>query len=177
MQRGQINFPVALERRDIYRWVTLLCTICIPLFNGQERCVFYRFQSKNGHNNDTAQKEGKTCQKKLQQRLHSVQIHLRHHSDGVMDATPQAFMRLIKLLVDVWFYHQVFGSTFPKWLLLSCSHTFFPGVSPSHRQMQISQHVKGRKISLAGIFFGVCVHHGFFCLPPDSAVSLLSVHR
>lgn len=32
-------------------------------------------------------------------------------------------MRLIKLLVDVWFYHQVSGSTFPKWLLLSRSHT------------------------------------------------------
>lgn len=78
MQRGQINFPAALESSDIYRWVTLLCLYymySLTLFNGHERCVFYRFQSKNGHNNDAAQKEEKTCQKKLQQRLHSVQIH------------------------------------------------------------------------------------------------------
>lgn len=49
MQRGQINFLAALESSDIYRWVTLLCLYhmySLILFNGHERCVFYRFQSK-----------------------------------------------------------------------------------------------------------------------------------
>lgn len=69
MQRGQINFPAALERSDIYRWVTLLCLYymySLILFNGHERCVFIGFN----------QKMDIMMQRKFQQRLHSVQIHL-----------------------------------------------------------------------------------------------------
>lgn len=70
-KRGQINWRGVTSMGGLHCFVQYYMYSLI-LFNGHERCVFYRFQSKNGHNNDAAQKGGKTRQKKLQQRLHSV---------------------------------------------------------------------------------------------------------
>lgn len=156
--RGPINFPAALEKSDIdvvspvgLHW--FICTGYIPLFY---------FMTSRGGSKKAPTKDPPVT---------SLRWCYRCHTAGFYEID-KAFSRCVILPPGVWEHFPKVTFALPLTHLLSDSW-----VSPSHRRMQISQHVKGRKISLAGIFFGVCVHHGFFCLPPDSAVSFLSVHR